>query len=238
MNAQVDVHAHTFVNHRLPAAVLFDMDGTLIDSERLWLEAEIAVTREHGVDWSEHDTARVFGIPLLEATAAMIGKGMPGTPEELADILVDRVGAALKQHCPWLPGARELLAALGDAGIPCALVSSSFRPLVDITVAAAPRRFAASVAGDETERCKPAPDPYLAAAADIGADIRDCVVVEDSAGGMTAGLASGAAVLLVGQRSAELAQSARAGDPDARVSARPGLDAITPGMLAALVGSG
>ncbi|MBN9645108.1 HAD family hydrolase [Corynebacterium mendelii] len=238
MNAQVTDHAHGPCNPHQPAAVLFDMDGTLIDSESLWLDAEIDLAREYGVDWTEEDTARVFGIPLLQATAAMISKGMPGTPKELADTLVDRVGASLEHHCPWLPGAKKLLAELEGADVPCALVSSSFRPLVDITISAATSPFAASVAGDETDRCKPAPDPYLAAAEKVGADIRRCVVVEDSSGGMTAGLESGAAVLLVGGRSGELEKQARARYPQARVCSVDGLDNVTSEMLSALVVSG
>jgi HAD superfamily hydrolase (TIGR01509 family) len=104
----------------------------------------------------------------------------------------------LARRVPWKPGARSLLAELRAAGVPLALVSSSYRRLVDAVLGHLPAgTFATSVAGDEVRRPKPSPEPYVTAAARLGVDPRDCVVLEDSPTGVAAGEAAGAVVVAV-----------------------------------------
>jgi HAD superfamily hydrolase (TIGR01509 family) len=97
---------------------------------------------------------------------------------------------------PWRPGARELLAECRHAGIPCALVTMSWRPLADAVIASAPTgSFAASITGDEVTNGKPGPEPYAAAAAALGVDPRRCVAIEDSPTGVASATAAGCATL-------------------------------------------
>ena len=103
----------------------------------------------------------------------------------------------VRDDLPLLPGVRSLLAALDDAQVPMALVSSSYRVLVDAVLAGGLGPFSVTLAGDEVERGKPAPDPYLLAASRLGVDVTRCVVLEDSPAGVASGEAAGCAVVAV-----------------------------------------
>ncbi|MFD9006602.1 HAD-IA family hydrolase [Streptomyces sp. NPDC059582] len=180
---------------RLPLqAVLFDMDGTLVDTERLWWDA---VSQVAGRTLTEADQAEVLGRPV-EHTAAWLSAAS-GTPAaDVADVLhrefADRVRAGIEPR----PGALDLLDALAREGVPTALVTASPRAVADIVLdALGARRFAVSVTADDTERTKPAPDPYLAACRALGVDPAACVAVEDTETGVASAEAAGCAVLAV-----------------------------------------
>jgi HAD superfamily hydrolase (TIGR01509 family) len=185
---------------RRPAAVLFDMDGTLVDSEKVW---DIAL-KELAV--------RAGGTLSPQARQAMIGTNMSQTMQLLRDDLgqpdrpeapdvqwlSDRVYELFAEGLVWRPGALELLQAVRAAGLPTALVTSTGRRLVEVALDTLGREnFDAVVVGDEVKMPKPDPEPYLTAADLLGVPIADCVAIEDSPTGVASALASGAAVLAV-----------------------------------------
>lgn len=185
----------------LPEAVLWDFDGTLADSEPLWMAAEYALAERLGETWSDEHARALVGNSLIDSgryIASVWGRTQP-TPEDIVDILVADVNDQLRAgKMPWRPGALELLADLRAAGVPCALVSASYRSTLEAVVGAAPEgTFATVVAGDEVTHGKPHPEPYLTACQTLGVDPARCVVVEDSVPGANSGNASGAVVLAV-----------------------------------------
>jgi len=188
----------------LPSAVLFDMDGLLVETEHLWYDAELEVIEELGGAWGPEQQAALVGGPLEKAVHALIdASGGDHDHDMVMALLLATMENQLRtQPVHWRPGAERLLAALEDVGVPCALVSASWRSLVDAVHDAVLHEvghdvFATTVAGDEVERTKPFPDPYLLAAARIGVPPAQCVVLEDSHTGSRAGLASGAFVVAV-----------------------------------------
>ncbi len=180
----------------LPAAVLWDMDGTLVNTEPLWMAAETELVESWGGTWTHEDGLTLVGNPMKVSGEILQGRGVGLSVDEIVDFLNKRVAAAVAQDTPWQPGGRELLAALAEAGVPQALVTSSYRELAE-PFARVAGVFATVVAGDEVDRPKPDPQPYLLAAERLGVDVADCVVVEDSPAGITSGVASGARVLAV-----------------------------------------
>jgi HAD superfamily hydrolase (TIGR01509 family) len=180
-------------------AVLWDMDGTIVDTEPYWFAAEYAVVAEHGDSWSDDLARSVVGFDLLDAGRFMIEHaGVRLTPHEIVELLLDSVVTALKREVPWRPGARELLADVCAVGIPTALVTMSWRRFANEVVNALPTgAFVVSVVGDDVERGKPHPDPYLLAAKRLGVDITKCLAIEDSPTGVASALAAGAFVLAV-----------------------------------------
>lgn len=182
---------------RLPAAVLLDLDGTLIDSEPVWMAQEHALVAEFGGSWSDEQAASMVGNPLpVSAARLRLEGGVRLTDEEIVDRLLGEVVAEVRRRVPWQPGARELVAALGAAGVPLALVTMSYRSLASAVVDVLPAgTFGAVVTGDEVTHGKPHPEPYLTAAATLGVRPQDCVVIEDSATGVRSGLAAGCAVV-------------------------------------------
>lgn len=187
------------------AAVLFDMDGTLVDSEPLWQAVEGEVVAGWGLrPWDPALWPTLTGGSLRATARAMIrhaGADL-GEDEVVGQLLCGMAEKYRRVGVPWVPGALDLLDALSAAGIGRALVSSSYRILLDAVLAGAnPGLFGVSIGGDEVDHPKPAPDPYLQAATALGVSIGDCVVVEDSAPGVRAGLASGAITVAVGPAS-------------------------------------
>ncbi|MFD8012397.1 HAD family hydrolase [Streptomyces sp. NPDC058955] len=191
-----------------PEAVLFDMDGTLVDTERLWLRAVEEEAYALGVVLTAEDRAFVLGRAIGETAAHLAARPGGGTDRRTAP---GRIGAALERRFTELvrrrvvplPGALELLTALATAGLPTALVSASPRPVVDTVLDALGRHwFTTSVAEGETPRTKPHPDPYRAALAALGADPAACVAVEDSPIGVASAEAAGCAVLAIPSRTA------------------------------------
>jgi HAD superfamily hydrolase (TIGR01509 family) len=184
---------------RLPAAVLFDLDGTLIDTEPVWMAQEQQLVAEFGGIWTTDQARSMIGTALPAAGARLRDEGGVDLPvEAIVDRLVDRVEAAVRLEVPWQPGARQLLGRLTEAGIPLALVTMSYRRLVAAFLRDVPAgTFGAVVTGDEVSQGKPHPEPYLTAARMLGVDAADCVVVEDSRTGVVAGVTAGARVLAV-----------------------------------------
>jgi HAD superfamily hydrolase (TIGR01509 family) len=183
----------------LPAAVLWDMDGTLVDTEPSWMAAEYALVARHGGTWSDAHAHALVGNDLITSAAYIRHHGgVDLPPEQIVDLLLDEVVAAVLRHVPWRPGAQELLAELTALGVPCALVTMSYRRLAAAVVAALPAgTFAAVVTGDEVTHGKPHPEPYLTAAAALGADPADCVAIEDSPTGVASAEAAGVPVVAV-----------------------------------------
>ncbi|WP_168581520.1 HAD family hydrolase [Gephyromycinifex aptenodytis] len=185
------------MNMQLPAAVLWDMDGTLIDTEPYWMAAETELVERFGGTWSHQDGLAMVGNPL-DVSAQILRERTPvdlpirAIVEELQSGVIE----AMRKEMPWRPGARELLLALREADVPCALVTMSWRPMAQVLLAALPRdTFGAVVTGDEVTVGKPDPEAYLTGAAQLGVAIGDCVAIEDSPSGVRSALASGARTL-------------------------------------------
>jgi HAD superfamily hydrolase (TIGR01509 family) len=187
----------------LPAAVLFDMDGLLIDSEPLWTVAEREIAAELGGEFTPTIKAAMIGQALPVAVPILLeGLGTPQSltadPDDVGSRLLRLVAELFAADLPLQPGALELLEVVRGAGIPTALVSSSYRLLVDTALGVlGADRFDVTVAGDEVSASKPAPEPYLTAAARLGVNPAGCVVIEDSDAGMRSALAAGCACVLV-----------------------------------------
>ncbi|SDT45615.1 HAD family hydrolase [Microlunatus soli] len=183
------------------AAALWDFDGTLADTEPIWIAAEFELIPRLGGEWSEEHAHQLVGGSLPES-GAYIAKVI-GRDDLHPDWIVDQLLGVVVDHCrtkpiPWRPGALELLESLRVAGVPCALVSASYRELLDVIIDRVPAgSFQASVAGDEVQHGKPDPEPYLTACRKLGVDPQDCVVFEDSPPGAASGGASGATVVVI-----------------------------------------
>jgi HAD superfamily hydrolase (TIGR01509 family) len=177
----------------VPAAVLWDMDGTLVDTEPYWIEAEFRVVEAHGGTWSDAHAHALVGSDLLAAGAYIrTNGGIDLEPAAIVDALLEQVIARVRERTPWQPGAVELLADLGAAGVPCALVTMSYSTLAEAVVSQLPPdSFQAIVTGDEVEFGKPHPEPYLRAAEVLGVSPESCVAIEDSPTGMASAEAAG-----------------------------------------------
>lgn len=189
--------------HR-PAAVLWDFDGTLVDTEPLWLELERAALEDLGGTWTPTLADELVGT-TMGATARILLRhaGCPGATAAEIDEVADRLERSMLRllgegRVRWHVGAERLLSELGAAGIPSALVSSSPAAILDAAVRGLPPDvFAAVVAGDQGHEPKPDPAQYLHACERLGVAPAECVVVEDSPAGVAAGAAAGAWVLAV-----------------------------------------
>lgn len=188
----------------LPGAVLFDMDGTLIDSEPLWLTAEIEVMDELGGQWSQADQQHCLGGPLERVVEYMVNSsGTTRSGEDVGRRLLDRMTSLLRETpLVWKPGARELLRESVELEVPRALVTASWGVLVDAVfdrmqdeVGANP--FHVVVTGDRIENGKPHPEPYQRAARDVGSPPALCLAIEDSPTGVRSATAAGCVVVAV-----------------------------------------
>lgn len=180
-------------------AVLFDMDGTLLDSEKVWDVALDDLASWLGGTLSPAARASMVGSSLGRSVRILHADlGVDADPGRSGDYLLQRTAELFTTDLVWQPGAEELLQAVHDAGIPVALVTSTHRALTEIALDTLGRdRFAATVCGDEVEHPKPSPDPYLRAAKLVGALARACVAIEDSLLGVASAEAAGCAVLAV-----------------------------------------
>lgn len=178
------------------AAVLWDMDGTIVDTEGYWMVAETELVTAHGGNWTPQDAIGMVGIGLDDAAEILKSRGVKLSTRELIDWLTDRVLEQVGVAVPWRPGARELLAALREAGIPTALVTMSEHRMAETIVSAIGfPAFTVIVGGDDVSAAKPDPEPYLHAARLLGVDISQCIAIEDSVPGLTSAIASGAVSL-------------------------------------------
>ncbi|MZD05863.1 HAD-IA family hydrolase [Streptomyces sp. SID5785] len=180
-------------------AVLLDMDGTLVDTEGFWWDAEVAVFADLGHTLDDAWRQVVVGGPMTRSAAFLIeATGADITVPELTVLLNDGFERRISRSLPLMPGAARLLGELAAHGVPAALVSASHRRIIDRVLHSLGRQnFRLTVAGDEVERTKPHPDPYLVAAAGLGADPRRCAVIEDTATGVAAAEAAGCHVVAV-----------------------------------------
>ncbi|MFJ4225063.1 HAD family hydrolase [Microbacterium sp. NPDC089695] len=182
---------------RQPRAILWDMDGTLVDTEPYWMAAETALVESYGGTWSHEQALQLVGNGLIDSAVILQNAGVDMEADAIIGLLTDRVQQSLRtQGVPFRPGARELLLDLKAAGIPTGLVTMSLRRMamsvVDLIEFDA---FDVVVAGDDVSNPKPHPEPYLTGAALLDVDVADTVVIEDSPTGLRAGLAAGAVAL-------------------------------------------
>jgi HAD superfamily hydrolase (TIGR01509 family) len=178
------------------AAVLWDLDGTLIDSEPLWMAGEHELAESHGAAWTQEDGLALVGNSLIESGHYIKKRlGSDLSAEDIVDFLVARLASDLGREIPWRPGALELHAALAAAMVPQALVTMSYAAIARPVAAALP--FGALVTGDQVTNGKPHPEPYLRAAELLGVDAADCLAIEDSGTGATSANAAGCHVLVV-----------------------------------------
>ncbi|WP_370613989.1 HAD family hydrolase [Mumia sp. Pv 4-285] len=190
----------TRVRSTLPDAVLWDLDGTIVDTEPVWLAAELALARRFGGVWTEEDGLDLIGSDLLEAAAIMRERmGITPTPEEIVVAMVSAVADHMRHaELVWRPGAVEMIARLADAGVPQALVTMSYAEIAEAMITRMPSNpFGAVVTGDSVTRGKPHPEPYLTAAEALGVDPARCVAIEDSGTGTRSAAAAGCQVLVV-----------------------------------------
>lgn len=182
-----------------PAAVLWDMDGTLVDTEPYWMKVESEIAAEAGGTWTHEDAMTLVGNDLLASGRYMKEKlGLPESPEEVVERLLDGVVSQVEEAVPWCDGARELLVALREAGVPCGLVTMSYQRFVaPILQHLPPETFSVVVTGDLVDNGKPHPEPYLTAAAALGVRAEDCIAIEDSGTGATSAASAGCTVLVV-----------------------------------------
>lgn len=178
---------------RLPKAVLWDLDGTLIDSEPYWMKSEIELAERHGATWTEEDGKSLVGMALKDSTRLMGERfGVELDQDKVINELTDSVTEQLRREIPWRPGAQELLRELRRKGVKTALVTMSLRRMALQVVESIPfKAFDVIVAGDDVVHGKPHAEPYLKAAQLLGVDPRDCVAFEDSISGILSAEAAG-----------------------------------------------
>lgn len=183
-------------------AVLWDMDGTLVDSEKLWDLALQELYRRRGAVLTPEVRETTVGGSAEDVMAILYADlGLTPDAESVTseiDWLHVYTGELFEAGLPWQPGARELLDALTDERVPMALVTNTRRDLTEQALKSIGRHyFSATVCGDELPRGKPAPDSYLRAAELIGFDPVDCLAIEDSVAGTEAAEAAGCAVVVI-----------------------------------------
>ena len=185
--------------HNFFSAVFFDMDGLLVNSEPLWLEAETELMANYGYTWRTEDQNHCLGGPLSRVGAYMFEKsGMQKSPEYFTTSVIELMTDKLKHGAPVMPGALELLANLARNNVPTALVSASPRVLVDAVLSSIPgNTFAFSISADDVENPKPNPEAYVKAAHDLGVNIKDCLILEDSPTGVQAATSIGAFTIAI-----------------------------------------
>lgn len=179
-----------------PAAVLWDMDGTLADSEPLWLRASADLASSYGATWDHDDTMRYVGRPTAVTAQALRDRGVAMPVRQIVDELAASVARQIAREAPWFDGAREMVETVAELGVPQALVTSSPRVVAE-ALAEHAVALRVVVAGDDGIELKPDPAPYLRAAELLGVDVREAIAVEDSPSGIEAATTAGARVIAV-----------------------------------------
>lgn len=182
-----------------PAAILFDHDGTLVDTEPVWAAAKVALTAEFGGTWTEQDTLDCLGLSMQFTLDRLRERGVNLPDEEINDRLVAKVHETLAQQpVEFLPGIERFLSEVRDAQIPAAVVTNATTSVARRTATAAPEgTFSVVIGNDETTHPKPNPQPYLLAAERLGVDPTQCVALEDSPSGVRSATAAGMRVIVV-----------------------------------------
>ncbi len=181
-----------------PAAIVFDLDGVLVDSEQVWDDVRRAIVADRGGRWIDEATAAMQGMSTPEWAHYLTTLGAAGSPDELARAVIEAMADRYRAHVPLLPGAVEAVTALSEWW-PLGVASSSPPELIRVVLTAAglTARFRVTVSSEEVPRGKPAPDVYHAAATRLVAEPATCVAVEDSANGLRAAAAAGMVVVAV-----------------------------------------
>lgn len=179
-----------------PSAILWDLDGTIVDSEDYWIQAEVELAKQFDAHWTHEDGMIQVGQGLPVTAAALQAKGVGLSIQEIIDFLAERVGALLDESVPWRPGALEMLSAAAAAGIPQALVTMSVRSIAQSVAAQVPGTpFALLVTGDRVPHQKPHPVAYEMAADGLGFAPSNCLAFEDSPSGMRSAHDAGCALI-------------------------------------------
>ena len=213
-------------------AVVFDLDGVLIDSEPVWEQARRGLVAERGGHWAPDAQRRLMGMSTPEWARYLsedLGVGLP--PDQVAALVVDRMAASYREHIPLLPGAVDAVRRIA-ARWPLGLASSAAAELIETALEASGLRscFQVTMSTEQVARGKPAPDIYLAVADRLGAAPAGCAAVEDSSNGLRSAAAAGLHVIAIPRPEFPP-------DPDALGQASlvlPGLDGLTPDAVAAL----
>ncbi|MEL4505816.1 HAD-IA family hydrolase [Luteococcus sp. H138] len=185
-----------------PAAVLWDFDSTLVDTEPIWMRCEVETANHFGLDWTEEDSKAVVGTSvwaLSELMAERLGRDDVTADDVRVDLEARAVAAMADEgEKLFLPGAHDLLTEMRGQGVRLALVSSTPRYIIEAILANLPELgFEVIVGGDEVANNKPAPDGYQKAAELLGVEVTKCLVLEDSPTGADSGNASGAVVVVI-----------------------------------------
>ena len=182
------------------AACLFDMDGTLIDTEPYWIEGETTLVTQFGGDWSAEQGLALVGSGLWGTADALKHAGVAMDERAIIDWLSDFVQSRMNEAMPWRPGAVELIRALRQLEVPLALVTMSFRPTAyalrdALALELGSPAFDVVVCGEDVTYPKPHPEAYTSAADELGVAISDCVAFEDSGHGAASAFSSGAVTI-------------------------------------------
>jgi HAD superfamily hydrolase (TIGR01509 family) len=183
-------------------AVVFDLDGVLLDSEHVWDEVREQLTRERGGRWHAGAQRDMMGMSSLEWSRYMHDElAVPASPDEISGEVVRRLEAIYREHLPAVPGAREAVERLAERW-PLGLASSSNRELIELSLEllGVADRFRATVSSEEVPRGKPAPDVYLEAARRLGVEPTHAAAVEDSHNGIRAAKSAGMRVIAIPNR--------------------------------------
>jgi HAD superfamily hydrolase (TIGR01509 family) len=180
-------------------AVFWDHDGTLVDTEPYWIEAQLELAARFEVPWREEDSLSCVGSPMPESARRMQEAGVPMENEEIIIWQCDRVIELMDEKgIPWLPGVPELFDEIVEAGIRCAIVSNAWRSVVEKTATGLPDGAVEFIiAGDEMVHAKPHPWPYRTAAERLGVPAEHAITIEDSLAGTLSAEAAGMPVLVV-----------------------------------------
>ena len=184
------------------AAVVFDLDGVLLDSEAAWVKVKKEFTEETGGQWKEQAQWDMLGMSSIEWSRYMHDElGVPAPPEQISSAVADRLAQQYRKQLPLLPGALEAVRSLARDW-PLGLASSSNRNVIDLVLQTAglADAFEATVSSEEVAAGKPAPDVYLEAAKGLGVEAADCVAIEDSANGIRSAHAAEMAVIAIPNR--------------------------------------
>jgi HAD superfamily hydrolase (TIGR01509 family) len=185
-----------------PAAVIFDLDGVIVDSEGAWNDARRELTEESGGSWGPHAQRAMMGMSSVEWSRYMHDElGVPMPPQEISDAVVERLERHYEEELPLIPGAREAVLGMAERW-PLGLASSANPSIIELVLERAElgNSFRATVSSEEVPRGKPAPDVYLEAARRLGVEADRCAAVEDSSNGLRSAAAAGMAVIAIPNR--------------------------------------
>lgn len=185
-----------------PKALLLDLDGTLLESEKLWLVAEQQVMQRYGYAWTSADQHHCLGGPLERVANYMEVKTNRAERSEIIgnELLTAVAHLFTTEPLEWRPGARDLVTQAHQLQIPTVIVTASWRSVLDTVMTRMSETvgtFTHSIAGDEVQNSKPHPEPYLCAAVSVGVSIGDCLAIEDSPTGAQSAVSAGAKVIVV-----------------------------------------